>query len=399
MRKFSILLAVAVVASVLFLLPGIALGNMAIHGGYSEDTDSCAGCHRAHTATSSITWFNGTEERSALLISTAEQQFEFCFTCHGSEAAGAATNVWDGVYEGTAHGTNGAQLNSGAFSDDVVGMNKHTYNGGSWGAWGGGNTGNLPDDPAAVLATGTGAQIVMTCGSCHDVHGSSNYRLLKDMVGPDPQAVVGGYLNDSPTNPTPQPFVISNEEGYPQEGWRLGDAGAAQMDLYVPNYTEPKYAKAPALDTSKGMSGWCSGCHTQYMNESSVYNANDSFDFNQWGFVTRHRHPVNSELGAFNGARDLNLDLIALRRTQGTGLPTAWADGESEDIKLTDWIDCLTCHRSHGSDAEMTGWAMDQDDGWITDTGAEGPQIEYPGTKNSFLRLDNRGVCQQCHYK
>lgn len=399
MRKLSILLAVAVVASVLFLLPGIALGNMAIHGGYSEDTDSCAGCHRAHTATSSITWFNGTEERSALLISTATETFEFCFTCHGSEAAGAATNVWDGVYEGTVHGTLDATLNAGAFSDDVVGMNKHTYNGGSWGAWGGGNTGNLPDDPAAVLATGTGAQIVMTCGSCHDVHGSSNYRLLKDMVGPDPQATVGGYLNDSPTNPTPQPFVISNETNYPQEGWRLGDAGAAQMDLYVPNYTEPKYAKAPGMDTSKGMSGWCSGCHTQYMSQASMYNANDIFDDNQWGYTMRYRHPVNTALANYSGARDLNLDLIALRRTEGTGLPTAWADGDTEEVKLTDWIDCLTCHRSHGSDADMEGWATDQEEGWITDTGVEGPFIQYPSTKNFFLRLDNRGVCQQCHYK
>jgi hypothetical protein len=47
----------------------------------------------------------------------------------------------------------------------------------------------------------------------------------------------------------------------------------------------------------------------------------------------------------------------------------------------------------------MEGFATDQNEGWETLWGTEGPQIQYPGTKNAFLRLDDRGVCQQCHYK
>ena len=58
MRKRSFVLAVAVIASVLLLAPGAALANFGIHGGYSLDTHTCAGCHRAHTAASSITWTN-----------------------------------------------------------------------------------------------------------------------------------------------------------------------------------------------------------------------------------------------------------------------------------------------------------------------------------------------------
>ena len=400
MRKLSVLLAVAVVASVLFLLPGIALANFAIHGGYAEDTDSCAGCHRAHTATSSATWTNDDgDERSALLISTATEVFEFCFTCHGRDAAGANTNVWDGQLE-DATGTLGdfmGQLNSGAFGDDVVGINKHTYAGGSWVAWGGGLHGGSGDplDPDGYqLPSRGGADVVMTCGSCHDVHGSSNYRLLKDVVN---NVTVGGYLNDDPVNPTPDPFVISNEPNYPEEGWRLADAGAAQMALYEPNYTTPMYAKAPGDDPAKGISAWCAACHTQYVNEMSVYDANDSFDFNQWGYTERYRHPVNVPLSNYkNAARPLNIDLLSLRGD----LPVAASFGAPVNTWAEDnWVDCLTCHRAHGSDAEMVGFATDQDEGWITSWDTEGPQIQYPGTKNAFLRLDNRGVCQQCHYK
>jgi predicted CXXCH cytochrome family protein len=82
-----------------------------------------------------------------------------------------------------------------AFGDDVVGINKHTYNGSSWGAWGGGTTGR-----DGIISTGHGNQIVMTCGSCHDVHGSSNYRLLKDVVN---GVVVGGYSDGTTCEPEP----------------------------------------------------------------------------------------------------------------------------------------------------------------------------------------------------
>ncbi len=101
----------------------------------------------------------------------------------------------------------------------------------------------------------------MTCGSCHDVHGSSNYRLLKDVVnGVD----VGGYVETAGGDFLPDPYVISNEPGYPEDGWLLHDAGAAQIEAYEPSYTTPMYAKAPDEDPDKGISAWCAACHTRY---------------------------------------------------------------------------------------------------------------------------------------
>jgi predicted CXXCH cytochrome family protein len=58
-------------------------------------TDSCAGCHRAHTA------------QGAYLIRTSSQE-ELCLTCHGSAGAGATTDVESGIQYKVAGAAGGA---------------------------------------------------------------------------------------------------------------------------------------------------------------------------------------------------------------------------------------------------------------------------------------------------
>ncbi len=421
MRRSHVLIVVIAAALAFALAPGVAMANNAIHGGYSMDTDACAGCHRAHTAASSIRWTKTDgSEGSALLLSTADEVYEFCLTCHGADAAGAATNVWDGIYEGTEEGTQFDMLNGGGFSDADF-PTTHLYTGVSWPAWGGstdaGLLGELIDAP----------EVVMSCSTCHDVHGSSNYRLLKDVVN---GRTVGGYIGAGP-DPTPDPWVISNEPGYPDTGWLLHEPGAVQVAGYTPNYTEPMYSKAPDEDPTKGISGWCAACHVQYLEPTSTPVAGGAWwDVNQtvdalgesttdgellewqegrvydvtdgFGYVVRHKHPINVELANYLGARDLNVNT--------PGLPLAHSSGDVATHDLTDWIDCLTCHRSHGSGSSMTGFARVADStNPEEDTGpggvapafgqqdTEGP--DDPRRGNALLRLDNRGVCESCHNK
>jgi len=410
MRRHFLLIAILALTAAVLLTPGVASANYAVHGGYAMNTDACAGCHRAHTAASPITWEDGNgATQSALLISTAATTDQFCYTCHGTAMLGADTNVYDGVYEADdgpdpadAVNSFGEPLNAGGFNPSMF-PTVHYPNDTQWVAYGAG-----PDGRDGIISTG-GEQVVIGCSVCHDVHGSSNYRLLKDMVtginpttGAQQGIPVGGYdpASPDPQNPIPTPWVISAEAGYPTGGWLLHDPGAAQMAGYTPDYTDPMYAKPPGSDVTKGISAWCAACHTQYNTEGTagnyadeVYDANDGF-----GLVERHRHPVNVALANFAGPRSLVVT--------DNPLPLAHdGNGDVATNELTDWMDCLTCHVAHGSGAKMTGYAAvadatdPQPDSSYGVTPGDGLGSVPPDDGNALLRTDNRGVCEVCHNK
>ncbi len=108
-KRISIILALTLAMSLLFV--GAAYANFGPHGGYADDTDACAGCHRAHTSFASVGWKDrfGVDHESALLVSSATNMKEFCYACHGNEAPGASTNVQAGIFDG---GPSGAPLGS-----------------------------------------------------------------------------------------------------------------------------------------------------------------------------------------------------------------------------------------------------------------------------------------------
>ena len=71
---------------------------------FSTTTDSCAVCHRTHTA------------RAPKLLSANRDAL--CMACH--DGTGANTNVISGVYMGTANGAAGAGLRGGGFSQALM---------------------------------------------------------------------------------------------------------------------------------------------------------------------------------------------------------------------------------------------------------------------------------------
>lgn len=175
-------LSLFVTMLILAAVPNLVLADSGPHGGgYTATTDACAGCHRAHTAT-----------QGNLLLSNTR---DLCLTCHGSTASGAQTNVTDGVYSQYRNvsgdfvnkdtlgveGTVGAPLLGGGFdfyrNQGQVAYqpttSSHDVSGSVTSVWGLGtaNTGQT-----AEMATG------LTCGTCHDPHGSSNYRILRTSV-------------------------------------------------------------------------------------------------------------------------------------------------------------------------------------------------------------------------
>jgi len=417
-KKLAIMLAVAALAAL--ALPAVAQANFAIHGNYVADTDACAGCHRAHTSVSTIEWSQvagaTTTQHSALLVSSATQMWEFCYACHDATSQGADTNVQEGIYEGDQHGTQGAILNGGGFDsfDTTATTSTHMYKGASWGAYGGGFAGGGQVGANGQIAgadVGESVPVKMDCATCHDPHGSPNYRILKSYVNGN---YVGGYqASGNPSDPNPDGFVSSVETGWPAGGFRLH----TDYPAYDPDYTTPLYAKGydmgaanPPIDAARGMSGWCSGCHSTYLNPVSVvtrsdgttyqasvstvgdgrYNANDG-----GGLKLRHRHPINVELDSYNGP-----DKASMIAT--SGLPLAHSLDESATPTrindTSDWIECLTCHRAHGTIANMTGFASDAGAASVVDTDGIARNL-FPGTQSALLRRDNRGVCEACHNK
>lgn len=403
-----------------------ASANFAIHGNFLADTDACAGCHRSHTATSPITWkdpWTPDPPRSALLLSKASTVQQFCYTCHGTGAPGASTDVEDGIYTSSStlptESVVGAVLNGGGFAG--VGYGKavtstHIIDSSIGTAWGGGTT-------------GPGTSMTLDCSSCHAVHGSSNYRLLGDVVNGH---VVGGYGGNPRTDidPPPTPHVLSNEVGFPLEGFRLHTAydgvsrspGGRVYPRYLPNYTTARYARPfdsngdGSADSDTGISGWCTACHEQYSSPSSPYDAGDG-----GGTVMRFRHPVNIPLSNWYegedptrpiGDRALIIDQTAWQRSFVNPPPFVDIPVEhdpsvesgplAEGAQVSDesdYIGCLTCHRAHGTSARMSGYANASDPFKPRPDNNPNGRGVPPSNDSSLLRADNRGVCERCHNK
>ena len=159
------------------------------------------------------------------------------------------------------------------------------------------------------------------------------------------------------------------------------------------------------------MSGWCAGCHstylgpvetftktngagveTTYASVATTYNAGDG-----GGLALRHKHPINVELATYNGPDKTSMIVT------DTTLPLAHAIDEqgSPANQSSDWIECLTCHRAHGTAANMTGWASNAGAASIVDTDgvARNGFVAQGAVPSALLRYDNRGVCERCHNK
>jgi cytochrome c1 len=427
LKRFSLVFCLVLAMSLVFV--GSAFANFGPHGGYGQDTDGCAACHRAHTSFSSAT-FEPKDSGittpgafpSALLVGQSSTISDFCYACHGNNAIGAATNVQYGVFDSgpssSATGFSGgvpvlystessfnAPLNGGGF---VQAAKNWDWEANATPVYQAVTSAHTMERTNVLWGAGNGADqsMYLTCTSCHDPHGSSNYRLLKDSVNGH---TVGGYTKVGATY-IPDAFVYSVETGYPTTGdggWLKGDAGAAQMASYRPNYTGGDEIKSGTQ--GKSLSTWCAACHENY-NETTGTKNYGAYEPAGVGAQVRHRHPVDVALTAGDGILQIAAEDVANGETIDPRIPLEQnpiPGGDGRDNQ----VGCLTCHLAHGSSQTMAGWAA-------ASLGSAAPYMPSPDStpgvnpdkQNSYdspigfgtsalLRADNRGVCERCHHK
>lgn len=318
-----------VVMAVALLSVTLVSANGGPHGGFTATTDACAGCHRTHTALG-----------PRLRVDTINT-YNLCITCHGTTGTGANANVLDGVWvspvrkvgdtTGITNTVPGGALLGGGFVNylGAAVTSSHDPTGTTAAAWGNGVNRGV----TANLAGGA-----LDCASCHDPHGSPNYRIIRNIVN---------NINVS---------VAQVDEGvakdYDTEQW-----GAGQSTV-------------------------CAACHSAYhqtaVDQGSTIDAGTythRVDMT-WNSQARYAGANNPETVGYGG---LTLPLAL------TGPATA----------TNNIVVCQTCHMPHGTSVTMAGNAAG-----TYDPGGPGvPPGPIPSQDSALLRLTNRAVCEVCHQK
>lgn len=278
MRKLILITMIAMVLALAMV--GVASANGGPHGGYTATTDACAGCHRAHTATG-----------AKLLV--AADTTALCFTCHGSNATGSVLNVTDGVLEATVGSNAGTALNGGGFGfyNGSATTSSHDTSGAATDAWGNGGGRGV----ASALASGA----TLSCASCHDPHGSSNYRILKTTVNNVTVAVAQ---------------VDEGSQTYDSEQW------------------------------GTGQSNICAACHNDYHITAAGSGSDVAGLAATGGTAHRIGMPWNGDgsTAAYIG--------------MGTVNPETGIGGYTLPLAGTN-VECQTCHLPHGTASAMSGFA------------------------------------------
>jgi predicted CXXCH cytochrome family protein len=319
---------------------GMASANAGPHGDFGGQlgtTDKCAGCHRAHTAVGEP------------LLKT-ESVDALCESCHlGTSFADPFNSMR------TASGL--TVLNGGGFEEinGTPATSSHRIplvgGGASETAWG--------SDPSGLSE---GVQGELECTSCHNPHGSSNYRILKDALN--------GH--GSASNPAADRWVPSDPNLL---NWQNGqvlpansaDYGATDWNgLSTPDYTQ-------------GINLFCATCHRTYYalsgsagtpsTDTAKYPLGDGTQLVGTENSVRYRHTVSRSTSAW---------------VPGTTKMMRYALRGNDPTTTNRGTNCLMCHFAHGTTATMSGYAAGSDVGPL-----------QGGAAN--LLYDNRGICANCH--
>jgi predicted CXXCH cytochrome family protein len=377
--------------------PHVKAINSGAGTGSTLTADSCAGCHRAHTA-----------QGSYLLAAPDEEAL--CLTCHGAAGTGASTDVESGIQYTLASrdgstGTVLGALRGGGFIDariDSANPSRLTYQRTTTDtsqrtkvpvlATGAPVTSSHIELAAGVVSTGiawgngpisativAGQPLAMECASCHNPHGNGNYRILNPLPGNDDTATVEG------------PFVEPTTEALVTDA-ALPGAGDArnytviQLRNNTGSMTANEVLAIPGISNTAGdyfhrTVPWDPQVDDTVIGSSTGLTSNDAPN----GLPTTFNAQINAWCSQCHS-----------RYLAGSG---AWSTDSGDAVFTyrhtnTSNKPCTTCHVAHGTNAAMPGTAGVVDG--LTSSAFPYPNGDISGSSR-LLKIDNRGTCQACH--
>jgi len=324
----------ALISALLSLSPVLA-GEY--HGGAQS---VCSDCHITHASK------DGQEYIVVqTLLKHPQGEVGLCMSCHD----GTDTNAPDIVSSGTSVSPGSAVTTSyaskygssaGFFQSDygsAANPSGHDLN----------SSGTVTAPLSGTFAGG------LKCSSCHDPHGTPNYRNLK--IDPNPnhpgsaQILLGTHVK--------QTVPVNATTPNPAQAYDTGNVG---------------------WFTANNISQWCTDCHDQL-----ATNINGSSPAHFMG------HPSNVAINMAGGHTDVpnwTAGTIGTSTGFGTDIGDAAAGiprlrfgsstGSPNESAANDTVTCLSCHKAHGS-KHKSG-------------------LNWPYRTNT---PDQLAGCQQCHYK
>lgn len=313
--------------------------------GFHPDGGGTCGCHNMHESESGFPVQTGPR-----LIRQASAT-ELCLSCHATQD-GAVLSPIPTAPSSEIGGGNFTFLLEDNINDAVSGLTNpiagshagHSIVAGAFG---------LDEDPYHPTAPGGSyPSSELGCTSCHDPHGSANYRMLWG-AGP----TEGGRHNFTYGAPSADGIALSSAES-------------------AANHTAYRTA----------WSRWCSNCH-------GLYHTGGSGSF---------QHPVDQSLGgseadSYNqyrgevnpGGGDVTSAYLPEVPFEDPGMTTSSTSGPAGSARIM----CLTCHRGHANSAPSS-MRWDTTVLYVNDDGQVSGSYPLP---NPYPGPDQRSLCIKCH--
>lgn len=367
------------------------------HADFQTNTTLCGYCHSAHSATGAQ-------------IIKQPKVLDLCFTCH--DGSGSSYDVKGGKYY---NGARAVPLAAGGYDTSM------------------GSTSTHFTDIANPVFGSPGYIMPIVCITCHEPHGSSNYRNLRTTINGAPNTVTAVAYGPAFSQKTVSGYeVISYVSGWEQfcgtchseyqiyhsvttlsgeENWRhrtgVPLTGGGTDGHWQVRYDTPGlYTTLPTLGTPTGANITSYDITTGGNLSANTYNyiitGVNAVGESAYGDIFQVPSVPNGSKVTLEWQRIENAYKYRIYRATGVGepnsipisqfkylaelpdYPTTYTDNFAAptdssktpptvgNAKLT----CITCHFVHGS-----------------------PSIAENGEETRLRRYDNDGICQDCHKK